>query len=770
MGVCAGKETASRPDAGDQSPGALRGEENPAPARALPTSRRPPPRRSTAALPRRSPGLRLVEGVLDAAAHDRVVVWIRATLDAGRAGALPGNTYAPIPDKWRARNQSREAVPVRHLHPLQPRGDPRPRRAHAPELDAVVDALVPRRRRRPRSPPGLVHRQRAARPGQWIPPRQPRVRATLRHRLALFPTNPRRSAAHGVARGRRPRARARRPKRRRTRRDASRGLSARPRRRRPTMCRRRAPVAANAPDSHLRRVASPDDPRAAARAKPPRRRARRDAPATGSSATPDRWVPRARSDAPVRAPETERRGTASVRRRRTAAATARLTAGRAARADAHVSKPREKRGEEGGARVAKAAPRPRGGGDAAEPRNRIDDDDARRQMASQNWNDEATESHDGPPCPRELLPLDAQEEKHVDVPWMSRPSRRALARAPERCLAWRAWGRSGEVRKTAVARQWHGTRYRAWSGVEDFARRCVTDGSLVADVGCGNGKNAPIVASRGGFAVGCDFSAGLLDICAEERGLEVFAADATCLPVRSGTFDVALNIAVLHRVSSHRRRVALVSATMRLLRVGRDGAVLREALEQGSAASAAAIVFDAHRVGAVSQAPRRGSRGRAARAPKGPKGGEGPDAERFGDGSLEGRGGRGGGREGVPPPARVPLGGAAARSAPEGLGARRSDVLRLWELVRGGDADGVSERRGTAPGRGARSAVARVRGSPAGRRGSDPRPPSSRARPVTANVVSSARLIGAPGYRSVTSAISPMGSSPPTPRVTEDRH
>ena len=179
----------------------------------------------------------------------------------------------------------------------------------------------------------------------------------------------------------------------------------------------------------------------------------------------------------------------------------------------------------------------------------------------------------------------------------------------------------------AVARQWHGTRYRAWSGVEDFARRCVTDGSLVADVGCGNGKNAPIVASRGGFAVGCDFSAGLLDICAEERGLEVFAADATCLPVRSGTFDVALNIAVLHHVSSHRRRVALVSETMRLLRVGGAALFYAWALEQ-DVGGVSGHQFDAQDVLVpFHKRPVRAAGGKKTDGtPKGPKGPNEPDA------------------------------------------------------------------------------------------------------------------------------------------------
>jgi alkylated DNA repair protein alkB family protein 8 len=140
----------------------------------------------------------------------------------------------------------------------------------------------------------------------------------------------------------------------------------------------------------------------------------------------------------------------------------------------------------------------------------------------------------------------------------------------------------------AVAKQWHGTRYRAWSGVEDFVNRMNLRGALVADVGCGNGKNAPAVVrfgqTRGGAEViGCDFSIPLLEICATERGdecVEAFAADAASLPMRSSCFDAALNIAVLHHASTSFRRRALVSETMRLLRVGGVALFYAWALEQ----------------------------------------------------------------------------------------------------------------------------------------------------------------------------------------------
>ena len=80
--------------------------------------------------------------------------------------------------------------------------------------------------------------------------------------------------------------------------------------------------------------------------------------------------------------------------------------------------------------------------------------------------------------------------------------------------------------------------------------------------------------------IGCDFSMGLLEICANERdandgGSEVFAAGAACLPLRSGVFDAALNVAVLHHVSTgvaaSRARRGDHAGVAR----GRRGAVLR---------------------------------------------------------------------------------------------------------------------------------------------------------------------------------------------------
>lgn len=72
----------------------------------------------------------------------------------------------------------------------------------------------------------------------------------------------------------------------------------------------------------------------------------------------------------------------------------------------------------------------------------------------------------------------------------------------------------------AIAWQWHGTRYKAWPRVVDFVSS-LPGGSLVADLGCGNGKLAPAFREAGHAAIGCDFSVELVRIAAAQMQLEV---------------------------------------------------------------------------------------------------------------------------------------------------------------------------------------------------------------------------------------------------------
>lgn len=124
-----------------------------------------------------------------------------------------------------------------------------------------------------------------------------------------------------------------------------------------------------------------------------------------------------------------------------------------------------------------------------------------------------------------------------------------------------------------IAPHFAATRYAPWPRVDEFLRELPAH-SLVADVGCGNGKYL-LVASRGEnapFCVGVDLCEGLARIAgravAEGRRCDVGVGDVVRLPFRDEVFDAAVNIAVVHHLASRERRIAAWRESVRVLRVG----------------------------------------------------------------------------------------------------------------------------------------------------------------------------------------------------------
>ena len=94
------------------------------------------------------------------------------------------------------------------------------------------------------------------------------------------------------------------------------------------------------------------------------------------------------------------------------------------------------------------------------------------------------------------------------------------------------------------------------------------DGSLVADVGCGNGKYLGVNPNLN--MIGTDRSFNLIG-CARERSeqrSQTFVADSLSLPLRSNTFDSVISIAVVHHFSTNSLRVQALSEMHRILRQG----------------------------------------------------------------------------------------------------------------------------------------------------------------------------------------------------------
>ena len=612
------------------------------------------------------PGLRVVLDVLSEAQHDRVVAWLLDTLERGRAGALRGDTYAPIPDKWQKRNQSREMLQFgtyTHSNRVESFRDVE---AMPEALSAVVECL---------RTAGVYGKQTVddgvsndetcethALPtsctvnfyekGQWIPPHidnpafdRPVVTVSLRstQRMTLG-----RGIEHDYAREHEHASSCRSgtddfPASSSSERDGEKNdrlvVVALPRRGAVVL----RGAAADEYEHAIPPVSSPrisltfralGDPNAAAtkarialadarraRYRAERARATSSAPRRGYGPVGPKGAVGRVGPLPedVAAAEARRRAregaVAAKREKKYRDAEGGSEGGVAPNGAPRLSKARAKKEARKAARTAARTKR------RTEAQTDATSRDASIARPERTEKDNPTTttttttfaiSADGvtrverraktrscPPCPPELLPEASIEKGATEGDGFGMTNDGTVAgkknarkkRSNPNVIPGVELENVQRV-YDAVARQWHGTRYRAWSGVEDFVTRCAIRGALVADVGCGNGKNAPAVmragTERGGAQViGCDFSMGLLEICANERdandgGSEVFAADAAFLPLRSRVFDAALNVAVLHHVSTASRRFALVAETMRVLRVGGQALFYAWALEQES--------------------------------------------------------------------------------------------------------------------------------------------------------------------------------------------
>ncbi|XP_028275349.1 alkylated DNA repair protein alkB homolog 8 isoform X2 [Parambassis ranga] len=128
----------------------------------------------------------------------------------------------------------------------------------------------------------------------------------------------------------------------------------------------------------------------------------------------------------------------------------------------------------------------------------------------------------------------------------------------------------------SIASHFSSTRHSPWPRVCHFLSS-LPPGSLLADVGCGNGKYLGVNPEL--IAVGCDRSSALVQICAE-RDFHVFVSDALSVPLPTASCDACISIAVIHHFSTQERRLAAVRELVRLLKPGGRGLIYVWAYEQ----------------------------------------------------------------------------------------------------------------------------------------------------------------------------------------------
>jgi len=117
-----------------------------------------------------------------------------------------------------------------------------------------------------------------------------------------------------------------------------------------------------------------------------------------------------------------------------------------------------------------------------------------------------------------------------------------------------------------IAPHFSNTRHKPWPRVSDFLNG-LEDASIVADVGCGNGKYLGI--NKQLQMIGTDRSFNLIG-CARDISPDysVFGADSLNLPMRSQSCDAVISIAVVHHFSTDSLRIKAIGELSRILRPG----------------------------------------------------------------------------------------------------------------------------------------------------------------------------------------------------------
>lgn len=127
-----------------------------------------------------------------------------------------------------------------------------------------------------------------------------------------------------------------------------------------------------------------------------------------------------------------------------------------------------------------------------------------------------------------------------------------------------------------IAKHFAHTRNRPWPEVKKFVSE-LPQNSLVLDLGCGNGRN--LRACHHVIDMGTDLSFPLCQI-AVKRKRPIFCSSALNIPIRDGTFDSVICIAVIHHFASVDRRVQCLKEISRILKIGGTCFITAWATEQ----------------------------------------------------------------------------------------------------------------------------------------------------------------------------------------------
>jgi tRNA (uracil-5-)-methyltransferase TRM9 len=123
----------------------------------------------------------------------------------------------------------------------------------------------------------------------------------------------------------------------------------------------------------------------------------------------------------------------------------------------------------------------------------------------------------------------------------------------------------------AIAKSFDATRRKPWTECIDFINN-LPKKSVVADIGCGNGRHLIPCAKHCEKVIGIDISDELLKIVQKKikdnnlTNVELIKSDAGNLPLKDNSIDAVLYIATLHNIPQRYRRIKSLIEIKRILK------------------------------------------------------------------------------------------------------------------------------------------------------------------------------------------------------------
>ena len=115
-----------------------------------------------------------------------------------------------------------------------------------------------------------------------------------------------------------------------------------------------------------------------------------------------------------------------------------------------------------------------------------------------------------------------------------------------------------------IAKDFSRTRYTVWDAVKIFLDELPKD-SLLADIGCGNGKN--MMYRNDINHIGIDLCESFIKIC-QDRNLNVKHGSVSNIPLEINSVDNTICIAVIHHLKTVEERVKAISELIRITKPG----------------------------------------------------------------------------------------------------------------------------------------------------------------------------------------------------------